>query len=215
MSQLKTRPQSSQSFFIEHTDQIIKKKPHNVFSDFKETPVLSDSIELQHQADSKATQKRCRWESADVNSKSNIKLNIFASNNKRTAYEIINRPKSALQKSVSRNRSQERNEKQSKSNLQHSTSQVNLFNKQESEDDKRLFLNFSKIHKIDDEIDQVPSIEIDKNDQQISDNQVDWCSLPHEIWLMILSNLGQSDLAQFGRTSKMFYHLYSDNQFCK
>jgi hypothetical protein len=45
--------------------------------------------------------------------------------------------------------------------------------------------------------------------------QVDWCSLPHEIWLNILIHLNQNELAQFGRTCKMFNQIYSDRIFCK
>lgn len=45
--------------------------------------------------------------------------------------------------------------------------------------------------------------------------QVDWLTLPDEIWLNILENLNHKDLVRLGLTCKALYRLYQDNTLCK
>ena len=46
-------------------------------------------------------------------------------------------------------------------------------------------------------------------------SHVDWQTLPHEIWLQVLSYLKHSDLIQFARSCKLFSNIYLDNTLCK
>jgi hypothetical protein len=53
------------------------------------------------------------------------------------------------------------------------------------------------------------------NSSSASSQLVDWLTLPHEIWLNILSFLKHTDLIQFGRCCKSFSNIYLDNTLCK
>lgn len=62
---------------------------------------------------------------------------------------------------------------------------------------------------------QLESIKIASSNCEPIGQSVDWLTLPHEIWLNILSYLKHTDLIQFARCCKSFSNIYLDNTLCK
>jgi len=64
---------------------------------------------------------------------------------------------------------------------------------------------------------QLESIKYEQypNSSSAPSQLVDWLTLPHEIWLNVLSFLKHTDLIQFGRCCKSFSNIYLDNTLCK
>ena len=62
---------------------------------------------------------------------------------------------------------------------------------------------------------QLESIKIAPFNCEANGQYVDWLTLPHELWLNILSYLKHTDLIQFARCCKSFSNIYLDNTLCK
>ncbi len=162
------------------------------------------------------------WESADINSKSNTKLNLFAANRMKPIQSAALQKKSVMGIKLNNNDDQKIDENNRQSTLFDyrklneiqlgidSNSEIVLVKKPRpisAVESRQMETIDLKI-----ELPELTQHEIIENDRTSS---CDWSCLPQEIWLNILINLSHKDLAQFGRSCKIFHQIYSDNVLCK
>jgi hypothetical protein len=159
-------------------------------------PILDENFDKQSES------KKINWESANVNSKSNLKLNLYAANRNRTLEtKITKRPKTV---SIMRSRSRSKSPKKTENVSMDVTG-------------SKLFFNFSKLHQIDDfKIDINPKVEVSYVSETSTRNsltqsfEANWTLLPHEIWLKTLKMLNLNDRISFSQVCKSFYQIFND-----